>query len=231
MLTLDSQVHVYGPDTPEHPHVSKGLHGPAAVTGEDMIAAMDEAGVDGALLVSALMIYGHDASYALGAFAAFPDRFRVIKPIDPANPAVGDVIAEWAQTAGAVGVRIVLRSDIPGNPDVAALDRAIGAAACHAMPVNIMCWERLDLMADLASRHPDAMLIVDHLGMKQPIFPPVPANPFADLPNLLNLARSEPRPVRKRRGQADRGRHAVAPGLSVRRSVETAGADLRRVRP
>src|SRR5437879_4574992 len=100
MLTLDSQVHVYERETPERPRFSAGSHGPAEVTAKDMIAAMDEAGVDGALLVSALLIYGYDASYALSAYVAFPGRFRVIKPVNPANPAVDEEIAEWARTEG-----------------------------------------------------------------------------------------------------------------------------------
>ena len=34
-----------------------------------------------------------------------------MKPIDPANPAVDDVLADWAKTKGAVGVRLMLREE------------------------------------------------------------------------------------------------------------------------
>jgi len=30
--------------------------------------------------------------------------------------------------------------------------------------------------------------VIDHLGLQQPFEPPVPAEPFADLPNVLKLA-------------------------------------------
>ena len=38
--------------------------GPAEVTGDDMVAAMEAVGVDGALLVSPWTLYRFDASYA-----------------------------------------------------------------------------------------------------------------------------------------------------------------------
>ena len=46
MLTIDVQVHAYERDRPGRPWAAV-LHGPAEVTGEDMIKAMDAVGVDG----------------------------------------------------------------------------------------------------------------------------------------------------------------------------------------
>ena len=51
MLTIDAQVHAYERTHPGRPWAAV-LHGPAQVTGDDMVAAMDAVGVDGALLVS-----------------------------------------------------------------------------------------------------------------------------------------------------------------------------------
>ena len=48
------------------------LHGPAEVTGDEMVAAMDAVGVDGALLVSPLTMYRFDASYAIEVHASTP---------------------------------------------------------------------------------------------------------------------------------------------------------------
>jgi hypothetical protein len=36
---------------------------------------------------------------------AHPGRFAIVKPVDPDDPAVGDIIADWKQTPGAVGMR------------------------------------------------------------------------------------------------------------------------------
>ena len=73
------------------------LHGPASATGDEMVAAMDAAGVDGALLVSPYSFYRYDASYALEVGAAHPGRFGLIKPVDPNDPAVEENIADWAK--------------------------------------------------------------------------------------------------------------------------------------
>ena len=85
MLTIDVQVHAYERDRPGRPWAAV-LHGPKEVTGDDMVKAMDEVGVDGALLVSPYTMYRFDPSYALEVRAAYPGRFAVIKPVDPNDP-------------------------------------------------------------------------------------------------------------------------------------------------
>src|SRR5919199_3298488 len=84
------------------------LTGPAEVTGDDMVAAMDAVGVDGAVLVSPFTMYGYDASYALEVHRQHPGRFGLVKPVDPGDPAVAETVADWAATPGTVGIRLFL---------------------------------------------------------------------------------------------------------------------------
>jgi hypothetical protein len=56
MLIIDAQVHAYERNHPGRPWAAV-LHGPSEVTGDDMVAAMDAVGVDGALLVSPFTMY------------------------------------------------------------------------------------------------------------------------------------------------------------------------------
>jgi L-fuconolactonase len=186
MRTIDAQVHAYERDHPGRPWRA-ALHGPAEVTGDDMVAAMDAVGVDGALLVSPFAMYGYDAGYAIEVHAAHPGRFGLIKPVDPTDPGVGDRIADWKATDGAVAIRLMLNrlSDDPADPGI---NRVLTAAARHSLPVNLLCWGRLDQVRLLAARNPDTTLVIDHLGLQQPFEPPAPAQPFADLPKLLALA-------------------------------------------
>ena len=187
MPILDSQVHAYERNHPGRPWVGT-LHGPAEVTGDQMVAAMDEVGVDGAVLVSPFSMYRYDASYALEVFAAHPTRFRLVKPVDPIDPAVADTIADWASTKGTVGVRVMLRDELSADPADPGLNRVLAAAARHSLPVNLLCWGRLEQAAQLAARNPNTQLGIDHLGLQQPFEPPPPAQPFAELPNVLALA-------------------------------------------
>ena len=187
MLTLDAQVHTYERDHPGRPWLGT-LYGPAEVTGDQMVAAMDAVGVDAAILVSPFSLYRYDASYALEVYAAHPERFRLIKPVDPTDPAVADAIAEWAHTGGTVGIRVFLRDDVSTDPADPGINRVLATAAQQSLPVNLACTGRLDQAEQLAARNPDTRLVIDHLGLPQPRVPPPPAEPFAELPKLLALA-------------------------------------------
>src|SRR5580700_3009060 len=127
-------------------------------------------------------MYRYDASYALEVYAAYPDRFRLVKPVDPTDPAVVDTIADWASTDGTVGIRIFLRDNASTDPADPAINRVLATAARHSLPVNAACTGRLDQARQLAARNPNTPLVIDHLGLPQP------HEPFADLPKLLALA-------------------------------------------
>ena len=187
MPTIDSQVHAYERDHPGRPWAGT-LAGPPEVTGDDMVAAMDAAGVDGALLVSPYSMYRFDASYALEVHAAHPERFGLVKPVDPTDPAVEEVIAEWAGRDGTVAVRIMMAHGVSIDPGHPGVGRILAAASRHSLPVNLLCWGILEAAGELARSHPDTVLVIDHLGLRQPFEPPAPPEPFADLPQLLALA-------------------------------------------
>jgi len=187
MPIFDSQVHAYERNHPGRPWVGT-LHGPAEVTGDQMVAAMDAVGVDGAVLVSPFSMYRYDASYACEVFAAHHTRFRLVKPVDPTDPAVVDTIGDWASTKGTVGIRIFLRDAVSTDPADPAINRVLATAAQHSLPVNVACTGRLDQARQLAARNPDTRMVIDHLGLPQPHEPPPPAEPFADLPKLLAMA-------------------------------------------
>ena len=141
MTIIDSQVHAYEANTPKRPWHSVP-NWPDHVTGDEMVAAMDKVGVDGAIFISAFSMYRYDASYAVEVQRAHPGRFAIVKPVDPDDPAVADVIADWKRTPGAVGVRIMLTKE-PGrdrDPKDPGLDRIARAAAQHDLPVNILFW-------------------------------------------------------------------------------------------
>ena len=188
MPIIDAQVHAYERDHPGRPWAGP-LHGPAEVSGDDMVAAMDAVGVDGALLVSPWTMYRYDASYVREVYARHPTRFGLIKPIDPASPAVAEELAEWARLPGTVGARIVLMEQATPAASDAGLARILTAGAVHGLPINIMCWDKLELFAELAQAFPHTQLVLDHLGLPQPFAPPVPTMPFAALKDVVALAR------------------------------------------
>ena len=186
MRIIDVQVHAYEHDHPGRPW-SGPMHGLTSATGEELTAGMDAVGVDAAIIVSTLL-YRYDPDYAMECYRKWPDRFRVVKPINVKKPEVDDIVAEWAKTPGAVGVRILLRKDIMTDPTDPLLARAFGAAGRHGLPVNFLCSGRLEDGAEVVRRNPDTVIVIDHLGLRQPNKPPPFEDPWADLPKLLALA-------------------------------------------
>jgi L-fuconolactonase len=188
MLTIDSQVHAYEANSPKRPWLSKP-NWPASANADEMVAAMDAVGVDGAVNISPFSLYGYDASYALELYAKYPKRFALIKPVNIADPAVGDTIADWAKTKGAVAVRIMMTSaDFPKDPADAGITRVLKAAAKQNMPVNMLIWGRIEQAEQIVARNPDTSIIIDHLGVQQPRVPPAAKDAWAELPQVLKIA-------------------------------------------
>lgn len=187
MPIIDSQIHAYERNHPGRPWLNVP-NWPAEVTGDQMVAAMDEVGVDGAVFISAFTMYGYDASYALEVQKKHPGRFCLIKPVDPADPAVAETVTDWAAKDGTVAVRIMLdRIKVSDGADPG-IARVGAAAAKNNMPLNLLAWGRLDLAHAIAVNNPDTVIIIDHLGLLQPHHPPAPKDPWGDLPNVLKLA-------------------------------------------
>jgi predicted TIM-barrel fold metal-dependent hydrolase len=184
---IDAQVHAYEHDHPGRPWAAV-LHGPASVTGDAMVAAMDAVGVDAAILVSVFTMYRFDSSYAEQVYRAHPTRFRLIKPVDPTDPGVNETIDQWVKTPGTVAIRIMLNRGVSEDAADPGINRVLAAAARHNIPVNLLCWGRLNQVKQLAARHPNTQIVVDHLGLEQPYEPPLLAQPFGEIEKVLALA-------------------------------------------
>jgi predicted TIM-barrel fold metal-dependent hydrolase len=142
-LVIDAQVHAYAANTPERPWHSVP-NWPAHVTGDEMVAAMNRVGVDGAIYISPFSQYQYDASYAVSVQQAHPDKFALVKPVNPDDPAVADVIADWKKTPGTVGIRIIMTKESKRVPDDPGFERIPHAAVRHEFPVNVLFWGNVD---------------------------------------------------------------------------------------
>ena len=104
--SIDAQVHAYERNHPGRPWAAR-LSDPEEMTGDQMVAAMDAVGVDGAVLVSPITMYRYDPSYVLEvrpsirAGSAWSNRStRAIPPSPKHRRLEGE--------KGTVGVRILL---------------------------------------------------------------------------------------------------------------------------
>jgi L-fuconolactonase len=62
---------------------------------------------------------------------AHPGRFAIVKPGNPDDPTVAEVIADWKETPGAVGIRIIMTKEAKREPNDPRLDRILRAAVKH----------------------------------------------------------------------------------------------------
>ena len=191
MTIIDCQVHAYEANTPKRPWHSVP-NWPDHVTGDEMVAAMDKVGVDGAIFISAFGLYQYDASYAVEVQRAHPDRFAIVKPVNPDDPGGGRC---HRRLEAARRARSASASCCPRKPaarrTIPASTAILRAAVRHDLPVNILFWGNLDVGTALIDRHPDTRFIIDHLGIMQPRVPPAPPQPWADLPKVLELAKRQ----------------------------------------
>ena len=189
MMIIDCQVHPYAAATPQRPWAQAHDDGRRHVTGDEMVMAMDAVGVDGAIAVSPNAMYGYDPSYVVEVQRAHSDRFAIVRPVDPKNPAVGESIAEWKRISGAVAVRLMLGAHLGIDPNIPGVDIIAKEAARHGLPLNFQCSGNLDAAMGLIDRHPETRFVLDHLGFRQPRKMPATSAAWADLPKVLELAR------------------------------------------
>ena len=121
-LTIDIHPHVISTDESRYPRAPIGGHqsewsSKRPVSTEQMIAAMDAAGVEKSVLVQASTCYGHDNSYVADAVAAHPDRFSGVFSADILAPDATQRMRHW-MSKGLTGMRLFTTgSTMPDQAD------------------------------------------------------------------------------------------------------------------
>jgi len=76
------------------------------VTGDEMVAAMDKVGVDGAIFVSPFSMYQYDGRYAVEVQRPIPAGSHSSSG-QPRRSGGGRRHADWKKTPGTVGIRVI----------------------------------------------------------------------------------------------------------------------------
>lgn len=185
MQIIDAQLHEIGPWADWTGESEESQH---RVLTEVMVAYMDAVGVDGSIIFP-----GGDYATAAWAAAALPDRFAFVPPITPETPDLDRVITEARQQAGLVGFRVLIGWPLDGAEvrrlEAGAWDPIFAACERHRVPVFLFITGWLPAATQIAERFPELILIIDHLGLRQPPLDMPEQPPFKSLPDLLALAR------------------------------------------
>jgi L-fuconolactonase len=99
-MTIDIHPHVISTDTARYPNDPVGgkksdWSHDKPVSVEQMLVAMDQAGIAKSVLVQASTCYGHDNSYLADSVAAYPDRFTGVFSVDVLAPDAPETIRYW----------------------------------------------------------------------------------------------------------------------------------------
>jgi predicted TIM-barrel fold metal-dependent hydrolase len=163
MIIIDSQVHVWPPDRPDR-RLGPGHDERTPYSYEQLLADMDRAGVDRAVLVPPSIDRNRN-DYALEAVRKYPDRFAVMGKVDLQRGGGKDVLKGWRDQPGMLGVRLTFHRDAdrPWLSDGTA-DWFWPEAAFHDIPVMVHAPERLAEIGEIAERYPELRVIIDHMG-------------------------------------------------------------------
>lgn len=168
-MIVDNHVHVVSEDRERYP-LAPGIeitawHEHFAVTPEQLLAAMDRAGVAAAVLVQPYGPYSYDNSFHADSAARYPDRFVGVCAVDPLAPDAPDRLSYWVEDRGMRGLRLI--ASRPG-------DEWLDAPRTYPLwqrtreldiPITVLTTaERVPQLQEMARRFPEVPVCLDHLG-------------------------------------------------------------------
>ena len=171
-MTIDIHPHVIAQDEQRYPRAPLGgkqsdWSRERPVSAEQMLAAMDEAGIEKSVLVQASTCYGHDNSYVADAVAAHPRRFAGVFSVDMLAPDAPDKIQLW-RGKGLGGLRVFIAGHTTAQE--ARLDdpRSFPAWECAVeagLPICVQVRSPgLGQLETLLQRFRRARVILDHMA-------------------------------------------------------------------
>jgi L-fuconolactonase len=189
MRIVDTHTHVWGPDTDEYPWVEPvlppGWEGP--YTHDEIIADMDAADVEGAVVVST-PLYGHKDeanAYMLNAIDTHPERLwgvAIVEWFPEVAETLADRVERLLSYERVLGVRAHAADPSPGVPadkreDATwlledRLERAIERIDAADETMFIFANpKQLPTLIEFAETYPDLRIAVDHMAAPEPVDP------------------------------------------------------------
>jgi len=184
MQIVDAQIHIWATGLPNNKaHIQE-----TSFTAKQAIALMDEAGVHAAII--------HPPSWdpkshelALAAVNDYPNRFAIMGTL-PLNRAISEKeIPSWKNNV-VLGLRYTLLEE-PHRSWIAdgSLDWLWKIAEEEKIPISMLVTDSLIDLQNIAERHPELRLTIDHLGGRGGNTTLKDNDAMEHIPNLLKLAK------------------------------------------
>jgi predicted TIM-barrel fold metal-dependent hydrolase len=185
MLIVDAQVHIWASGPP-----TNAAHRQVLVFSKDeLLEEMDDAGIDAAVLHPP----GWDPNgneVAIDAARQHPDRLAILGHFPLDRPESRELVDTWKQQPGMLGLRFALQQPYQQSwLTDGTMDWLWPRAERAGLPIALLASEFLPVVGSVAERHPGLKLLVDHLGRRGRGGSGQDDAAFANLPELLALAR------------------------------------------
>ena len=170
---IDTHPHVISPDTRTYPLQPLGGKQSTwsqghALTHDELIAAMDAAGIAKGVVVQASTAYGYDNSYLADAVATHPDRLTGVFAIDVLAPDAVSRIEYWRNKA-LTGLRLFTAGSTMEGQAGWLNDPRADAMWMHVNKIELpVCVQMrppgIPLLAEVLERFPETTILIDHLA-------------------------------------------------------------------
>jgi L-fuconolactonase len=194
MALIDIHPHVISTDTERYPLAPIGGHQSdwsqeRPVSYEQMIQAMDQAGVTKSAVVQASSAYAFDNSYVAAAVAAYPKRFTGVFSVDVLAPDAVEKMKYW-MGKGLTGLRLYTAGSTMPEQSTWFTDPKTFPAWTFAGEAGIpVCMQMrakgFPQLKPMLERFPKVRFIIDHLARTEMADGP----PYAAAAPLFELAR------------------------------------------
>ena len=160
MLIVDAQVHIWGkglPTNPSHRQIT-------SFTADDLLKEMDEGGIDAAVIHPP----GWDPdsrALAIQAARQHPNRLAVLGAFPLDRSESHGLAPGWKQLPGMLGLRFTFQQPHQQTwLTDGTMDWLWTAAKEAGLPVALAASNFIPLVGQVAEKHPEVKLIIDHFG-------------------------------------------------------------------
>ena len=188
-MIIDSQVHIWGPETPNKPYFTENAskpHRPIPLGHKELLQVMDANGVQRTVCVPPTW-EGFSNEESLVAARLYPDRFAVMGRLAIDKPESRELLPKWKTQPGMLGIRTAFHQGRAALwLEDGTADWFWDAAERHDVPVMAFAPQAVPKLGEVAERHPGLRLIIDHMGLSSALR----GKPLdGAVENLLKLAR------------------------------------------
>jgi predicted TIM-barrel fold metal-dependent hydrolase len=182
---LDSQIHIW-----ENARMSPQHRQIPTYSMDDALKEMAEAEVDAAVIHPPSTLGEKVNELAVAAVRRHPDKFCILGHFDLQSPDRENIVKNWRQRPGMLGFRFTFNQPHQQSwwTD-GSLDWFWAACEREKLPVGLLAGGHMVAFGRIAERHPGLKLHIDHMGRSGGANPPKDDAAFADLGEMLALAR------------------------------------------